>query len=548
MSQSDCPTYRRAVIEMTLVVRSPLHVGTGERALLVERVPEGRTELLKQMTKGDKSPTYRPMAMRRCESDHESTEKPSYRAYVPGPTIKGALRALLSSTLDEAQDREIFGVSDGGESEDSANRQIGRVRFTDSSSVRAPGFDGREPPLWSAERGTAVSGRVAIDPITGTAAEHQLTFFEFVPEGSELDIKLEASNISEQSLKALGQALASMRARAFRLGAGAALCAGELELSPTKSPSIKVLRQDKFVEWIKNSKTESGLNGYAELPLADEEQATPSNEEYIKLELITLDPLLIASGLDKAEKHEGSQEKTDEHSDHLSVMQTPGGHIRIPASTMRGALRARARKILILWIHEHWRRLPDQAPEQKIAAEPANAFMEAGRQADKLLESLFGSINRVSTLQISEFLSIVALQRDQLHHQYFNAIDRFTGGVAKGALYEAWAAPPGIEFTGHLRIRVGRTLPAWATLLLAFLLRDLEMADIAVGWGKAKGYGTLRLQRVDKLTARPLTATLVKQHDWFTALEKCNDRTLFDSISESMPSPESSTELVSEDI
>ena len=101
MSQPEVEKIRRAMIEMTFVVASPLHVGTGERAPLIERVPEEREELAKEISAGDKSPSYRPMAMRRFKST--SGEEIKDRACVPGSTLKGALRAYLVRQLDSKQ-------------------------------------------------------------------------------------------------------------------------------------------------------------------------------------------------------------------------------------------------------------------------------------------------------------------------------------------------------------------------------------------------------------------------------------------------------------
>ncbi|HKK29197.1 MAG TPA: RAMP superfamily CRISPR-associated protein, partial [Alphaproteobacteria bacterium] len=197
----------------------------------------------------------------------------------------------------------------------------------------------------------------------------------------------------------------------------------------------------------------------------------------------------------------------EEYPDRLTVLQTPDGRIRIPASTLRGALRARARKILILWIHEFWKRRPNQEHIENTAARSATAILEAGKQADRLLENLFGSTTWASTVQISDFVSTKAIKTQDLHHQYFNAIDRFTGGVAEGALYEARAIPIGTELKGQLRLalRAETSIPPWTRLLLGLVLRDMAMGDIAIGWGKAKGYGTIKL----RLEAESTIATLV---------------------------------------
>jgi len=506
MSQPDNSAVVRAIIDMTLQVGSPLHVGTGERAPLIERVPTERKELLKEISSGDQSPSYRPMAMRRCELKEPGKTLEVDRAYIPGSTLKGAFRAMLET---EPQADEIFGLSDK-DGQGTVARQIGRVRFNDAPVVEVPEFEDRKPPLWCENRATAIRARVAIDPVTGATAPHQLTFFEFVPEGSLVSVRFDASNISRSCLFALAKALARMTSRGFRLGAGASLCAGELRLASPNDLSIKILDREKFKTFLGADDASSIENCYTELEfdrntVPDKHDQAESNS--IELSVLTLDPLLVASGLDRAEKDEQTGQKTEEYPDRLTVLQTPDGRVRIPASTLRGALRARARKILILWIQEFWKRRPNQEHVENTAARSATAILEAGKQADRLLENLFGSTTWASIVQISDFVSTKAIKTQDLHHQYFNAIDRFTGGVAEGALYEARAIPIGTELKGQLRLalRAETSIPPWTRLLLGLVLRDMAMGDIAIGWGKAKGYGTIKL----RLKAESKIATLV---------------------------------------
>jgi predicted cupin superfamily sugar epimerase len=54
----------------------------------------------------------------------------------------------------------------------------------------------------------------------------------------------------------------------------------------------------------------------------------------------------------------------------------------------------------------------------------------------------------------------------------------------------------------------------WARLLLALVLRDLERGDIALGWGKAKGFGTLRLMGVDNRKGTGLHRALPAGIQW----------------------------------
>jgi CRISPR/Cas system CSM-associated protein Csm3 (group 7 of RAMP superfamily) len=482
MERHDSPErYLRAWIDLDLVVRSPLHVGSGDVALLTDRILESRTELRKSFEQKDGLPQYRPMTMRWMNHGTADGEIECHRATIPGSTIKGALRDLFGQALEKYAD-ELFGAQSDPPDVGATERRIGRVRFGDSHTLQSPTSFVREPPLWDPERGTAVRARVAINPVTGAAARHQLTFYEFVPEGSRISFRFECFDISKDAVHAFCRALAGLDV--IRLGGGAALGAGRLGWAETDGPAplrVDALTQEAFARWLVEGSAEQAPQRETVWPPTGEradERAAVVPSSSVNLVVEAVDPLLVASGLDRAEKDKKTGLKTEERPDQLYALQTPEGRIRIPASSLRGALRARARKILLLWLREI-------RPET-----------DADRAGDGLLSELFGDTSQASPLQLSDFLSEQPVEKSRLHHQYFNAIDRFTGGVAKGHLYEVRATPPGTRFRGRIAARPGMELLPWARLLLALVLRDLERGDIALGWGKAKGYGTVRLLRV----------------------------------------------------
>jgi len=327
----------------------------------------------------------------------------------------------------------------------------------------------------------------------------------------------ECFDISQDALHAFCQALAGLDR--IRLGAGSALCAGELQWADESPIRAHAITPKQFTEWcakLEHSKLPEyeqvwPKNGQ-ETSIAPEQPAT--TDRAVELTIEAVEPLLVASGLDRAEKDERTGQKTDEYTDELHVLMTKDGHIRIPASSLRGALRARARKILILWIRECATRQSEQNRPATTIGDSAAGILMAGKQAEKMLEHVFGSTNCASTLQMSDFLSEETFSSNQLHHQHFNAIDRFTGGVAKGALYEASAAPIGTRFNGRILFRPGRSIPSWARLLLGLVLRDLSMADLQIGWGKAKGYGTIKLILGDNKVSKLIEFELEDGDEW----------------------------------
>ncbi|NBD95301.1 MAG: hypothetical protein GVY11_02345 [Gammaproteobacteria bacterium] len=504
MSNADTGSrYPRISMELRLRVNSPLHVGNGFVEPIRDRIPEEREELLKKFDGKRSDATFRPMTSREAGHVDQASSSSVMRACIPGSTIKGALRGMIESELKNDYAAELFGQ--GRENADhSAERRSGRIRFRDSARLTSPEFGKRLPPLWSPGRGTGVRARLGIDPATATAEKHALTFYEFVPEGSLFEFRFEGVDVSRAAVNAFCHALAGLKC--IRLGAGGALCAGELVWADGNALVVRASTPAHIAKWCAGSEPDGQPEAEKiwppEMePASADTGSTHTDDFSVELTVVAEDPLLVASGLDRAEKEAESEIKTDEHADQMQVMQTADDRIRIPASSMRGILRARARKILALWVRE--------LRPQGDLCDPV----------ERLLAHLFGDTTRASPLQVSEFLSKESVQIDDLHHQFFNAIDRFTGGVASGHLYEVRAAPPGTRFCGRLALRPGASLAPWARLLLALLVRDLQRGDLSVGWGRAKGYGTIRLLHDDSALSPSPASALPKAMRWSETVE-----------------------------
>ncbi|GAB4192326.1 MAG: RAMP superfamily CRISPR-associated protein [Wenzhouxiangellaceae bacterium] len=513
--------YPRARLRFRLMVMSPLHVGSGEVEPLQSRLAacpsrERCDQLEKALADaGD----YRLMALKQTDPSGQR------RPYIPGPALKGMLRAELSASLGEADDlvQELFGVveaipeAERGRDGPSHRRRQGHCRFLDSEAASIADFGLRRPPLWHEQRGTLVRSRVSINPITGAARDHHLAFHEMLPAGSTLGFTIEAREISGAALSALASRLLAATAEApLRIGAGAALGCGELRLlTADNQPSLQleVITAEALLQWLRQPLSPSAPEPLSNLyrPMAPVAGAQTGADgapavHGMALEFETQAPLLVASGLDRTERDKNNQPKPavwHEDPPQFSPLMSADQHIIIPAGSLRGLIRARCRRILIVWLRELWTRNPrtrppveDTAQTQEAIDDPAVAANQAGEQADRLLPLLFGSTHQASPLRISDALSVQTFKPDQLHHQSFIAVDRFTGSVADGALYQAWATPVGCRFKASIRLRPGAELPDWGLLLLALLARDGFAGDLQIGWGKAKGYGRLLLTRV----------------------------------------------------
>jgi len=169
----------------------------------------------------------------------------------------------------------------------------------------------------------------------------------------------------------------------------------------------------------------------------------------------------------------------------------------LPGSSLRGALRSRAERIL--------RTLggPAAACHQNRAGAACHDRINAELEArDKPLEPdaelrrhclacrVFGSGRLASPFRVTDFVASAAAP-EVLRHELV-AIDRFTGGAADGAKFDAQAAA-GVTLTGELHLELGRhRLAGWGLGLLALLLRHLLLGELPLGFGTAKGFGEYR--------------------------------------------------------
>jgi len=104
---------------------------------------------------------------------------------------------------------------------------------------------------------------------------------------------------------------------------------------------------------------------------------------------------------------------------------------------------------------------------------------------------LFGSTHFAGRIKVIDAYP-EAVVNDE-HSKKFDhvAIDRFTGGAREGAKFDArlliHESTP--KFFGQFILR---DVEPWQLGMIAFVLKDLYLGDIHVGYGKTKGYGKLK--------------------------------------------------------
>ncbi len=420
------------------------------------------------------------------------------KPYLPASSLRGSL-SRMSSTQQSKHHIPLFGDND--------SKKAGKLRMYDATWMGKNNGDKRQgdkPPKY-------LHSHNAINPITGTAKDQHLYHDAYVPENSEFDWLLEADQISASELEYLLALLKGLKSNPLvQLGKGQSKQRGLFRWAAKDSAKpVKILTQDDLIAWL--LKPESAALSYTDTAVQVSE-INVKNSRLIRYPLVftALSPILINDrALVKDDKKEPDLEFY-RHSNHQLI---------IPASSLIGVLRSQCRKILLtLMIANSAKTAKDEHGEENT-------------QADDLIATLFGSTAGQSKIWLTD--SVAEDTDNHEHIQNFNAIDRFTGGTADGALYTAHAASPK-KISSTLRIDTRQqALEGWQKGLLVLLLRDALEADLTVGWGKSKGYGCVQLSEITLEGQQQTNWEAVKNfygienmQRWVDSLnDKCNIKT-----------------------
>lgn len=453
-------TYRfqnRYRITARLRTLSPLHVGDGDDALLSDR------SCLKGAA--DEKGRYSTFAM--------GVRGP----VIPGTTLKGVLRSWLRAKgAPEKLVSRVFGERASG----------GKVEFHDVPLVTKAAGNNVDR-WWHETRGTCLAPGVAIDSRTRTAREQLLYYTEIVPEGSEFQVTVTGQDLGEDEIGLVAQAIEagfSGGSSAAPLGAGTAGGWGRLQCAGLV---VETIRPEDVGGWLDSG----AASGYESL---FRKTATPA----APIELSDQAALLL---LDIHLRFEGAMLVNDpsqfrkmgddgEGVGHAMVRRRDGRHF-LPGSSVRGALRAQARRI--------WQTLAYDEKEVTTSYLKGDEVPEIKRRSElqelPAFYRMFGAPGWRSPVAIPDFElkpgTGAGVRRE------FVAVDRFTGGAAdkKKFMADALDRP---EFHGTITVDLEAwkrgSVGQWGLLALLFLLRDLEEGDVTFGLGSSKGFGACRAE------------------------------------------------------
>jgi len=397
---------------------------------------------------------------------------------LPGTSLAGALRSHLADVLggyrssEQQEVEELFGTArspkrqeptapfEGAPSDDAGSQSL-LIVFDSLGTLP----DGAAPEIRDG---------VAIDPATGTAEAHKKFDFEILPAGTCFPVRVE---LIVGDLKKEAQLLVLLVTALNGLGEG------DIGLGMRRSRGLGAISVHDWKAVRHDLATPQGwlcwLTSDHEKPIGDHVPGHGSAAEAIRAAFPNLKiekfadrrrRLLVDLKLDLAGDLLVRSPAADAGAPDVVHLHSAGKPV-LPGTGLAGALRAQALRIarLVRESQGDWDKFVDRLFGPRLEREDANS---QGGQA------------MASRLRISESF----IENGEGRRQTRIAIDRFTGGVVRGALFDEQ-----VLAGGNLKVRLELRDPADAeTGLLLLLLKDLLSGDIPVGGAVSVGRGVLR--------------------------------------------------------
>jgi len=472
-------TYR--VIMATLTARTAVHIGSGEGNDLTDA-------LLRRDTQG--------------------------QPFIPGTAIAGVLRSLLTRLAPRFGSTPCAALTGGSDScSCSVCHLFGDVNPTDeeeSQSAASRLLVFNATPVGNLSR-LLIRDGVGIDRATGAAARAGAVKFdlEMLPAGAAFSLRLELRDPTPKDEALLAAGLAEWEAGRLWLGGNVARGLGAFELSnleyrtlPLEQPKqlLAFLRDDK--PWQQTQAQPDWLARQVEslrpVPADDQPRVVARGWLSLAGTLQAEGPLLtndaLVSGMTGF--------------DHAPLLQQLGDwqHPVLTGAGVRGVLRSHAERIARTLATcnagnttAFLQKCPACSPVESRKDAPlasCDTLLKERIPSDEIVDDehlclacrLFGSTRRGSRLIVED--APFAGDKPVLKMLDFLAVDRFTGGGAEGAKFDALALwKPAFALRLHLE-----NPEPWELGWLALVLRDLTEGWLQVGFGAAKGFGRVRLK------------------------------------------------------
>lgn len=537
-----------------LTLNSELHIGSGELAEIKTwpNLPEASNK--KNDNDNDSN----------NDNNNEKVEGTYHCIYkdynnqpaIPGSSLRGALLNRFNPVSDEtekgehqnsADDRPLWQEAQalrtlfGFTSNDNVHGERGasKVRFLDavfdeaqpklsfSLDSNAPSNNGiskvRTVPVYYCETTqTLLRPGVQINGATGASEDKKLFHTEVVACGTQFKWDIEAENLSQKELTLLLQLLNTFDGTANR-AIGSKKNNGQGQIT-WKLDKLEVVKKQDYQNWLRHISDNDfqplrlqpvSTELLQRLQIEDEEGKRwltqgAAGVTHFKLRIHALSPILINDPhlVKPSAKNEGKENENKGGGDPKQLYRrTYDGRPILPASSLKGVLRAQSQRIAATIALQKAKQHPllNTLEEHRLINLAVSAAAEFGK-------TVWGSEQQQGALRFNDFIGTDATNDSVEHPQFFTAIDRFTGGVKDGALFNSIATTCP-TFNGECWVNTAllkrnsthtstqkstealneNSNQGWQALLL-FTLKDAMLGELHIGSGAAKGYGHFMLQ------------------------------------------------------
>lgn len=370
--------------------------------------------------------------------------------YIPASSFMGKLYTELQTD----KKKKYFGQKKVGENDKNANEnKPEQNKFEHQSYIICDDL----PLIQGPGTNTAIRDGIRINPETGIVEERAKFDYQVLEPGNHFSLEM-CINVEpgtyEDCKELMKNIIYVLRKKQFALGGKTSSGFGNL-----RAQNIKVMEYD-FIDkkcaaaYLLKKELKNLISEYTE------EKFIPADDFSINASFQIVNSFIIRS-----------YSKTPYGSDAAQLK--CGDNFVLPGTSLRGALKARAQKILNLL----WENKKDEV--------------------DMFIAALFGttSLEMKNAYSVPSSLYVSETVIDNVKSELQNRIkiDRFTGGTIESALFDSMPVYPATEEAQliDLTLTIHKPLPSQKGLLL-LLLKDLYSSELPMGGEKNVGRGLLK--------------------------------------------------------
>lgn len=379
-------------------------------------------------------------------ADIEVMKDKKGKPFIPATSLTGVLRHYFEENISDKNDPnfECF----WGTHKKTSNAEEEKEEFQSSFICR---------DLHTDDVKIRIRDGVKIDPRTQTALDKAKYDFEVIEKGAKFDlfweVTLRKNNSKEIYDRILASLIEALEDGTIPIGAKTNSGFGKCKLTNLQIFDFDFLSPKDVLKWLKQD-------------FKDGKSKIDAEPFELQSNVFTIDAKFAVKNSIIIRSYSEEVDMTD------ATSLTSAGKFVLPGTSLKGAIRHRALKILKTLCPAD--SLKKEIPEQKID----ELFGKAGKD----IEPVKGRV----LVEEKEINNIEPVLQNRIK------IDRFTGGTIKSALFDSMPLWPKKDDSESVDVSIKiRNYKPWEAGLMMQVLKDLWCEDLAVGGEKSVGRGVL---------------------------------------------------------